>query len=154
MKKVAFHNLGCKVNSYEMEYMQQEFEKNGYEIVPFAAIADIYVVNTCTVTNIADRKRELATLKVLGYTDWQCMGYTFREIIFITIFATLIGVPISAFIVDFVLRYLEFGSLQDVQWWSYVVTAALEIGLSVGINFLLYPRIIAIDINDSLKSIE
>ncbi len=56
MKKVAFHNLGCKVNSYEMEYMQQEFEKNGYEIVPFAAIADIYVVNTCTVTNIADRK--------------------------------------------------------------------------------------------------
>lgn len=104
--------------------------------------------------NIADRKRELATLKVLGYTDWQCMGYTFREIIFITIFATLIGVPISAFIVDFVLRYLEFGSLQDVQWWSYVITAALEIGLSVGINFLLYPRIIAIDINDSLKSIE
>ncbi len=56
MKKVAFHNLGCKVNSYEMEYMQQEFEKNGYEIVPFAKKADIYVINTCTVTNIADRK--------------------------------------------------------------------------------------------------
>ena len=56
MRKVAFHNLGCKVNSYEMEYMQQEFEKNGYEIVPFATKADIYVINTCTVTNIADRK--------------------------------------------------------------------------------------------------
>ncbi|MCR5269102.1 MAG: tRNA (N(6)-L-threonylcarbamoyladenosine(37)-C(2))-methylthiotransferase MtaB [Lachnospiraceae bacterium] len=56
MKKAAFHNLGCKVNSYEMEYMQQEFAKNGYEIVPFAEKADIYVVNTCTVTNIADRK--------------------------------------------------------------------------------------------------
>lgn len=56
MKKVAFHNLGCKVNSYELEYMQQEFEKKGYEIVPFATKADIYVVNTCTVTNIADRK--------------------------------------------------------------------------------------------------
>lgn len=56
MKKVAFHNLGCKVNSYEMEYMQQEFEKNGYEIVPFAKKADIYLINTCTVTNIADRK--------------------------------------------------------------------------------------------------
>ena len=56
MKKAAFHNLGCKVNSYEMEYMQQEFAKKGYEIVPFAEKADIYVINTCTVTNIADRK--------------------------------------------------------------------------------------------------
>ncbi len=56
MKKVAFHNLGCKVNSYEMEYMQQSFEEMGYEIVPFTQKADIYVVNTCTVTNIADRK--------------------------------------------------------------------------------------------------
>lgn len=56
MLKVAFHNLGCKVNSYEMEYMQQSFAENGYEIVPFVEKADIYVVNTCTVTNIADRK--------------------------------------------------------------------------------------------------
>lgn len=56
MKKIAFHNLGCKVNSYEMEYMQQSFAENGYEIVPFVGKADIYVVNTCTVTNIADRK--------------------------------------------------------------------------------------------------
>ena len=56
MTKVAFHNLGCKVNAYEMEYMQQMFTKCGYEIVPFAEKADIYIVNTCTVTNIADRK--------------------------------------------------------------------------------------------------
>ena len=56
MKKVAFHNLGCKVNSYETEYVQQQFEKKGYEIVQFGQKADIYVINTCTVTNIADRK--------------------------------------------------------------------------------------------------
>ncbi len=56
MKKVAFHNLGCKVNAYEMELMQQNFTENGYEIVPFSEKADIYVINTCTVTNIADRK--------------------------------------------------------------------------------------------------
>lgn len=56
MKNVALHNLGCKVNSYEIEVMQQKFEKKGYEIVPFAPGADIYVINTCTVTNIADRK--------------------------------------------------------------------------------------------------
>ena len=56
MKKVALHNLGCKVNAYEMEVMQQILTKNGYEIVPFADVADIYIVNTCSVTNIADRK--------------------------------------------------------------------------------------------------
>ena len=55
-KKAALHNLGCKVNAYELEAMQQILEKNGYEIVPFAPGADLYIINTCTVTNIADRK--------------------------------------------------------------------------------------------------
>lgn len=56
MKNVALHNLGCKVNSYEIEVMQQKLTENGYSIVPFAPGADIYIINTCTVTNIADRK--------------------------------------------------------------------------------------------------
>lgn len=56
MKKVALHNLGCKVNSYEIEVMQQQLVDNGYEIVPFEEKADVYIVNTCSVTNIADRK--------------------------------------------------------------------------------------------------
>ncbi len=56
MKKVALHNLGCKVNAYEMEAMQQLLTENGYAIVPFSEKADIYIVNTCTVTNMADRK--------------------------------------------------------------------------------------------------
>lgn len=56
MKKAALHNLGCKVNAYETEAMQEMLEKAGYEIVPFKEGADIYIINTCTVTNIADRK--------------------------------------------------------------------------------------------------
>lgn len=56
MKSVALHNLGCKVNSYEMDYMQQILQENGYSIVPFDEGADIYIINTCTVTNVADRK--------------------------------------------------------------------------------------------------
>lgn len=55
-KKVALHNLGCKVNAYETEAMGEMFTEQGYEIVPFKEGADIYVINTCTVTNIADRK--------------------------------------------------------------------------------------------------
>ena len=55
-KKAALHNLGCKVNAYETEAMRQLLEEAGYEIVPFEPGADVYVINTCTVTNIADRK--------------------------------------------------------------------------------------------------
>ncbi len=56
MKSVALHNLGCKVNGYEMDVMQQMLQERGYKIVPFDELADIYIINTCTVTNIADRK--------------------------------------------------------------------------------------------------
>ena len=54
--KVAFHNLGCKVNSYETEAMLGQLLRAGYESAPFEPGADVYVINTCTVTNIADRK--------------------------------------------------------------------------------------------------
>lgn len=56
MKRAALHNLGCKVNAYETQAMQELLEEHGYEIVPFGEKADIYIINTCTVTNVADRK--------------------------------------------------------------------------------------------------
>lgn len=56
MKSVALHNLGCKVNAYEMDVMQQMLQEKGYKVVAFDTCADIYIVNTCSVTNIADRK--------------------------------------------------------------------------------------------------
>lgn len=56
MESIALHNLGCKVNGYEMDVMQQILQEKGYKIVPFDEKADIYIINTCTVTNIADQK--------------------------------------------------------------------------------------------------
>ncbi len=56
MNKVAFHTLGCKVNQYETEAMAELFEKNGYKVVHEDEIADVYVINTCTITNLGDRK--------------------------------------------------------------------------------------------------
>lgn len=56
MRKAALHNLGCKVNAYETDSMRQMLEQAGYEIVSFEEQADVYVINTCSVTNIADRK--------------------------------------------------------------------------------------------------
>ena len=56
-KTVALHNLGCKVNAYELEAIQQLLENRGYEIVPFAPGADVYIINTCTVTNMRTGNR-------------------------------------------------------------------------------------------------
>ncbi|RBP68919.1 threonylcarbamoyladenosine tRNA methylthiotransferase MtaB [Alkalibaculum bacchi] len=56
MKTAAFHTLGCKVNTYDTESMMELFEKAGYEIVSFEEQADVYIINTCTVTNVGDRK--------------------------------------------------------------------------------------------------
>lgn len=56
MKKVAFYTLGCKVNQYETEAMEEMFRKRGYEVIDFEERADIYIINTCTVTNLGDRK--------------------------------------------------------------------------------------------------
>lgn len=64
MKKVAFCTLGCKVNQYETNGMIQEFKNKGYDIVEFDEVADIYIVNTCTVTNMADRKSRQMLRKV------------------------------------------------------------------------------------------
>ncbi|MBP3753763.1 MAG: tRNA (N(6)-L-threonylcarbamoyladenosine(37)-C(2))-methylthiotransferase MtaB [Lachnospiraceae bacterium] len=64
MKTIAFHNLGCKVNAYETEIMMQNAQEEGYEIVRFSQFSDIYVINTCTVTNIADRKSRQMLHKV------------------------------------------------------------------------------------------
>ena len=58
MKSVALHNLGCKVNSYEIEVMQQMLQEKGYTIVPFDEIADIYILNTCTVTKLQTGKAD------------------------------------------------------------------------------------------------
>ena len=63
-RKVAFCTLGCKVNQYETNAMIQEFIKNGYIVVDFDEKADVYVVNTCTVTNMADRKSRQMLRKV------------------------------------------------------------------------------------------
>ena len=74
-KKVALHNLGCKVNAYELEAMEQMLKNAGYEIVPFAPGADIYIINTCTVTNIADRKsRQMLHKAKKNESSGSCCG--------------------------------------------------------------------------------
>jgi len=69
VKKVAFYTLGCKVNQYETEAMAEAFENAGYELVDFDGFADVYVINTCTVTSLSSRKSRQAIRKARQMND-------------------------------------------------------------------------------------
>lgn len=116
-------------------------------------LSSLIVFNLINI-NISQRKRELATLKVLGYKDIECSFYTFREILSLASFGSILGVPIGHFILDFVLNWLDFGSINFVNWYSYIIPFVIIIILTIIVNFIIYPRIVKIDMNDSLKTID
>ncbi len=123
-------------------------------IVIFALAMAVVVVYSLTNMNIQDRVREIATLKVLGYHDNECSMYTFREIMIISVFASLVGLPISALLIYYVFGWLDFGSIKDVRWYSYVFSFAIVIFSTIIVNFLLNPKIKCVDMNDSLKTLD
>lgn len=123
-------------------------------IILFALLMTIIVVYSLTNMNIQEREREIATLKVLGYHNRECSFYTFREMLIITLFAVLIGLPCSYGIMYFVFSYLEFGSANDVRFTSYLFTFLIIVLTTVLVNLFLYPKIKKVDMNDSLKTLE
>ena len=104
--------------------------------------------------NIEDRKREIATLKVLGYNERECHMYCFRELVLVSALGALISLPLDAFAADGIFRYLEFGSLADIQWWTYVISPLIVLSATVIMDLVLGHRIRKIDTVSSLKSVE
>lgn len=123
-------------------------------IVIFALMMAVVVIYSLTNMNIQERERELATLKVLGYYDIECSFYTFREMLIITVIATLLGLPISYLVMLFVFDYLDFGNVNDVNFTSYILTFGIIIFSTIIVNLLLYPKVKKVDLNDSLKIME
>lgn len=125
-----------------------------FVIIAFAVSMTIVVVYSLANMNIQDRQREIATLKVLGYHDKECSMYTFREIMIISASAALLALPISAGIIAFVFDWLDFGTIGDVKWYSYIASYAILIATTIIINLLLYPKIKEVDMNESLKTLD
>lgn len=125
-----------------------------FVIIVFAILMAITVIYSLANMNIQDRQRELATLKVLGYHNKECSAYTFREIMIISIFSSLLGLPIGTLLIASVFSYLGFGTISDVNWYSYLLSFFIIMAATILVNRLLFPKIRAIDMNSSLKSIE
>jgi len=114
----------------------------------------ITVVYALATMNIQDRNKELATLKVLGYHDIECSMYTFREILIETLIADLFGLPVSTLVTWGALKYIDFGGIEDVRWYTYIASFLIILIATCSVNFILLPRVKKIDMNESLKSID
>ena len=123
-------------------------------VIVFAALLCVLVIFNLTNMNIGERRREIATLKVLGYQESEVAGYIYREILIMTLFGIALGLPLGYGLLRFVFAYLEFGSIQSVRWVSYLCAAGLVL-LSVGlVDLLLRPKMKKIDMTASLKAVE
>ena len=123
-------------------------------IIAFALLLCVFVIYNLTNMNIGERKREIATLKVLGYRDGEVTGYIYREIFIMAFIGALLGIPLGCALVGFVFAYLDYGSLADIKWWSFVLYAAVVLVFIGLVDLLLSHKIRAVDMTSSLKSID
>lgn len=123
-------------------------------VIVFAGLLSMLVIYNLTNMNISERSREIATLKVLGYHNKEVGGYIYREITIMCIFGIIIGVPCGFGLLYFIFTYIDFGSIYDLHWYSYLITIGVSLFFVIISETVLYRKIIGIDMNDSLKSID
>lgn len=123
-------------------------------IIIFALLLCVFVIYNLTNMNIGERTRELATLKVLGYRFKEVLSYIYREIFIMAFFGVVVGLGLGCLLVYFVLSYLDFGSLADVQWYAYLGSAALIFVFIGLVDLILAPKIRSVDMTSSLKSVD
>jgi len=122
--------------------------------IVLAAIAlNSMIIFNITSINIDERRREIATLKVMGYRNTEVVGYVFREIFFLTIIGVLIGLPIGLGLIYYIFEYLNFipGSLELVDWYVWIITMVLSFAALGLADLLLFRKIHRTDMNGSLK---
>ncbi len=123
-------------------------------IIVFAiALAAVVIYNLINM-NISERTREIATLKVLGYKPPEVSGYIYREIFIMAIIGIIIGLPLGILLLWIVMTLLEFGSLADIYWYTYLVAIAIVAAFTLIIAGVMIRRINKINMTDSLKSVD
>ncbi len=126
-------------------------------VLAAAALLAIVVLYNLNSINIAERKRELATLKVLGFYDSEVASYVYKENILLTIIGILLGVVLGIFLHQYVITSIEVDMImfgRSIFWYSYILGALLTLAFSVIINLIMYRSIRRIDMIESLKSVE
>lgn len=114
----------------------------------------VLVLFNLTNINIEERKREIATLKVLGYNQFETAWFIYRELMVLALIGIIIGLPSGYYLTGWLFDYIEFGSLDLVKWYAWVLTFAIAIVSVLIADALLYKKIRKIEMHTSLKTIE
>ena len=112
------------------------------------------VIYNITNINVSERRREIATLMVLGYTDKEVSGYIYREIYVMSFIGAILGVPLGILFLDFVFNFINFGAVSDIYWFTYLCAPIITMFFAFLSTKLLYRKITKTDMNDSLKSLD
>lgn len=149
---LIFAGLGLYDNTQTIDQGVAQFiEIIAVLIILAAAGLSILVTYNLTNMNIDERKRELATLKVLGYHKLEVRRYVYREVFMIASIGTLLGLPVGYYIIGFIFEYIEYGHVDNIHWYSWFLVVAISL-IFIGItNLLLLKKIDRIDMNTSLK---
>ena len=123
-------------------------------VVAFAGLLTAVVIYAITNINISERRRELATLMVLGYQGREVAGYIHREIYIDSLVGIIAGFPLAALIMLFLYNIMGTGSISSLTWFWWLVSPACVFAFAVIITLALIPKITKIDMNQSLKAIE
>jgi putative ABC transport system permease protein len=121
-------------------------------VIIFALLLCVFVIYNLTNLNVGERKKEIATLSVLGYHGKEVLGYIYREILMMAIVGAIVGVGLGMALIAFVLMYLDFGSLGDAKWTAYVFSFLVVMLFVVITDLLIAPKILKIEMTTSLKS--
>lgn len=126
----------------------------GYVVVVIGAALCFLVLTNIINIQVGEKTREIATLEVLGYSEKEVAMYIYREVDFLVIISIAIGIPVGVAFTAFIFDFIDFGSLNDVQWWVYLIVPAMNILMMLLSNLLLLGKIKRIDMNASLKAVE
>ena len=123
-------------------------------LILFSAVLCALVIYNLTNINVSERTREIATLMVLGYKDNEVTGYIFREIYIMSFIGAILGVPAGYGFLHFLFYLIEFGSIAEIKWYTWLIAPALTMLFSLLSTALLYKKIVTTDMNGSLKMLE
>lgn len=123
-------------------------------LIAFAGALCILVVYNIASISISERKREIATLKVLGYHNIEVVGYVFREIFITNLIGAILGVPVGYAFLKIVFRFIKFGGTADINWWTWILAPVVTLIFTAVTIPLLYKKIVKTDMNASLKAVE
>lgn len=123
-------------------------------LIVAAILLNTIVIYNITNINIDERKREIATLKVLGYRNAEVCGYVFREILLLAFLGVLLGLPAGYVFMIYIFDYLIGGGIEELKWYVWLITAALSITSLALTDLFLFRKIHRTDMNGSLKTME